>query len=243
MFFFNAVTYEWYVSKHGSVNHYVHCIEQSLDRLSIEPAAGAPSAALQLSDEDVLLDPRGNVPLKIFTAARGDIPLLTTAGWTPPLRLSARQQEVLGAADTVLLLGRSGTGKTVCLCDRMSRDRESARVASGKSSSLRQLFISRSRRLCEFVRSYQLRHGACQAEVLQGADFVTLDGFVLHMEGVVSRHRGGQANRFHSASGRVDFRRFASHMSADIKKSGLDAVVLWTQIRSFITSSIEAVIQ
>jgi ABC-type dipeptide/oligopeptide/nickel transport system ATPase component len=55
---------------------------------------------------------------------------------------------VIERMETVLLLGRSGTGKTICIANKMQADR---RVAPGTS----QLFVARSRRICHLVASLQ----------------------------------------------------------------------------------------
>ena len=69
-------------------------------------------------------------------------------------RLTAAQRDGACAGGTVLLLGRSGTGKTVCLCERMAADRAQAAEAGGPA--VRQLFVARNRRLCELVRGIQV---------------------------------------------------------------------------------------
>eukprot|EP01034_Spumella_vulgaris_P026515 gene26515-33104_t len=73
----------WFVSKHDDVNSLVRLIDKSYGRLAKQPELvtnetfGA-DPMLGLGDEDTLLDPIGNCPLKMHTATRGDIPLLTT---------------------------------------------------------------------------------------------------------------------------------------------------------------------
>src|SRR5690606_39024702 len=162
--------------------------------------------------------------LKIYTATSGDIPLLTSAGWTPPLRLSAHQQEVQESSGTVLVLGRAGTGKTVCLCDRMTRDRQAAAV---HGHTLSQLFVSRSKRLCEFVKTHQEQQSTDGTD-LASTDFITLDQFMCHMETTLST---SQSTAFPVLSPirRVDYQRFCSLMADALQCSGLDAIVVWTQ--------------
>ena len=55
---------------------------------------------------------------------------------------------MIESMETVLLLGRSGTGKTICIANKMQADR---RVAPGTS----QLFVTRSLRICHLVASLQ----------------------------------------------------------------------------------------
>lgn len=232
------------MSKHDNVSRLVKQIDGSFSRLSRQPALrtlpGESVPTTDLSDEDVLLDPSGNCPLKIYSTSRGGIPLLSTTGWTPPLRLSAKQQELQGVGGTVLLLGRSGTGKTVCLSDRMAQDRDRMRIGRG-TACCSQLFVSRSKKLCEFVRAYQTKICA-DASDLDQTDFLTLDLFVSRMEKVVASCTATAGSQY-LRSRRVDFPRFRTLMSTAVMKSGLEAVVVWTQIRSFIKGSVEAVLQ
>ena len=76
--------------------------------------------------------------MKVFSTVRRDFPKLSYVGadWQPSLMLSAREREVNEQQGTVCVIGRSGTGKTVCICDRMLRDS----CAEGVRS---QLFVSR----------------------------------------------------------------------------------------------------
>ncbi len=62
-----------------------------------------------------------------------------------PLRLTASENSVNAQQGTVLLLGRSGTGKTVCLCNRMTSDRRRLQAAIVRRSDriVQQLFVCR----------------------------------------------------------------------------------------------------
>ena len=79
-----------------------------------------------MSEDSVLLDPSRNVPMKIYIAQRSELPLLAEKAWKAPLRLNQREQGVRSQTGTVLLLGRSGTGKTLCVMDRMNHDRKNS---------------------------------------------------------------------------------------------------------------------
>jgi hypothetical protein len=61
----------------------------------------------------------------------------TDPRWKPPLKLSAKQRQVKVESGTVLLLGRSGTGKTLCLCDRMTTERSEAAVRVSQQETVR----------------------------------------------------------------------------------------------------------
>ena len=61
--------------------------------------------------EGVLLDVFGNVPLKLYDMSFHSIDDVTMDSWTPKLHLTDEEREVVEADGTVLVLGRSGTGK------------------------------------------------------------------------------------------------------------------------------------
>jgi len=79
--------------------------------------------SLVLSDDSVLLHPSRNVPLKTYVAQASELSLLRSAGWRAPLRLNKRELAVRVRSGSTLLLGRSGTGKTQLLVERMVHDR------------------------------------------------------------------------------------------------------------------------
>ena len=60
---------------------------------------------------EVLLDALGNVPLKLYDVNFGSIDKMVEKSWTPPMHLTEEERKVVEAKGTVLLLGRSGTGK------------------------------------------------------------------------------------------------------------------------------------
>ncbi|KAJ1438787.1 hypothetical protein B484DRAFT_444367 [Ochromonadaceae sp. CCMP2298] len=128
-----------------------------------EGSEGVEGEVVELGEDESLLDPVGNAPLKTYTLdlqaqahahsnSGSDRDGGGGSGKKLPLRLSKREREVNVAVGTVLLLGRSGTGKTVCLCNRMTSDRQSNPVSS-------QLFVCRSRRLRDSVQRYQRDYG------------------------------------------------------------------------------------
>ena len=117
------------------------------------------------------------------------------------------QRELNQLNGTVMVLGRSGTGKTLCLNERMTRDRhidaggEATKRGGGdvqgssathnnnksnnNSNNMTQLFVSRGRRLRELVRSLQIQ-SCCgersHEEQLALTDFLTLEQFLVQME-------------------------------------------------------------
>jgi hypothetical protein len=109
--------------------------------------------ALHLAENDALLSPGGDVPMRLAVASVADLERLAEPGTRPRPRLAAAQRGIGWPGGTLLLLGRSGTGKTVCLCERMVADRERAAAQGG---ALKQLFVARSPRICELVREIQV---------------------------------------------------------------------------------------
>ena len=86
---------------------------------------------------------------KVLKANRAleNLSKLENKNWTPPLRLTVEEKISVAKDGNVLLLGRSGTGKTISIANRISHDRE--RV--DENISFKQLFIARSKRICNYV--------------------------------------------------------------------------------------------
>ncbi|KAJ1389733.1 hypothetical protein B484DRAFT_459657, partial [Ochromonadaceae sp. CCMP2298] len=169
----------WFVAKHDRVPRCMELVDRCFSRYRDwgqgqtqiqtkgqgqgvdEGAEGGVGGMVELGEDESLLDPYGNAPLKTYTL---DLQAQAQAhsnsggdggsgsGKKLPLRLSKRQREVNLAVGTVLLLGRSGTGKTFCLCNRMASDRQANPASS-------QLFVCRSRRLRDVVQRYQSEDG------------------------------------------------------------------------------------
>ena len=136
-------------------------------------------------DDEVLLDPFGNAPMKLFEAKADELPASSVSKWSPPLLLSAKQREINSQKGSVLLLGRSGTGKTYYLVNRMQSDARAAVESSAVravDNTFSQLFVTRSARLCELVK-YLYREGGVESIGSgQRVDFRTLEQFISHME-------------------------------------------------------------
>lgn len=106
----------WFVAKHKSVSRLMKLIDDSKSRSARQMM---PSSVLaQLSDNSqangsqrrILLD-IGNAPLKVYDLNFGCLDDITKASWTPQMHLTEEERGVVQACGTVLLLGRSGTGK------------------------------------------------------------------------------------------------------------------------------------
>jgi hypothetical protein len=238
----------WYVAKHDNVQRCLSLIRLSYDRLA--SPAGVPASVLATltantaaCEPEVLVDPTGNTPLKMHAVHYEELPKLALgAAWTPPLMLTARETEIVERDGAVLLLGRSGTGKTLCVCNRMSRDRQVYDGASLGNGHLKQLFLARTQRLCDYVCA--LQHSAEEAHALDHTQFETLDSFVAHVGGSL-RQPGtlATARNDWQIAQRVDFVRFARDVWPQIRGSAsLDALVAWGQIRSFIKGGLRTVV-
>ena len=164
-------------------------INRSFSRLTYRNASAIGTVRwIDVADDEVLLDPFGNAPIKLFEAKADELSgCVSTESkkWSPPLLLSAKQKKINAQRGSVLVLGRSGTGKTYYLVNRMQSD---ARAAAADSSSdkemgnaFSQLFVTRSARLCELVK-YLYRDGDEKSASNQRADFRTLEQFISHME-------------------------------------------------------------
>ena len=189
-----------------------------------------------LPNEYALLDPVSDAPMQLAVASTAELPQLAAKERRLRLRLTSAQKEMDGQQGTVLLLGRAGTGKTVCLCERMAEDRARAAEHGG----LQQLFVARSARLRALVRGIQTRQ--CGDSALAATDFLTLEEFLALLQSL----SGALLSHQYPERCRVDFERFKGMLPAlypsPVKRgtTRLDEHVLWTQIRSFIKGSLEA---
>eukprot|EP00597_Dinobryon_sp_UTEXLB2267_P010567 CAMPEP_0170100792 /NCGR_PEP_ID=MMETSP0020_2-20130122/1864_1 /TAXON_ID=98059 /ORGANISM="Dinobryon sp., Strain UTEXLB2267" /LENGTH=664 /DNA_ID=CAMNT_0010323745 /DNA_START=228 /DNA_END=2219 /DNA_ORIENTATION=- len=194
---------------------------------------------LQLADEDELLNPFRNTPMKLFVTSREEVASLSAGSeWRPPLLLSRKQKEINSQLGTVLLLGRSGTGKTKYLADRMVSD---ACASAPRGEQFGQLFVSRTVGVCELVKFlYKDGEGSSRSNRV---DFFTLERFITQMEDTVRLKRMPSSRTFPKKQ-RVDFSYFRDQLFPQIKSKDntMDPLVVWTQIRSFIKGSIEAVL-
>ena len=190
---------------------------------------------LLLTRDQVLLSPDANTPLKIYELrSSSDLRRMQEEGWEPPLRLTSKEHAVLQERGTVLLLGRSGTGKTICIANKMAWDREDCKAQGGLS----QLFVARSGKICRMVGSLQgcsaglaAADGAGSSTTLR--ELKKVERQVMSALGVVSQ-----------PDKHVDYNRFKSEVfPASVRGSKLDALVVWTAMRTFIKGSFEAVIR
>jgi hypothetical protein len=261
----------WHICNHKHINRSLNLIEQSYDRVlasdnaltrvdvvtSSSTEAGVISGVLDVAsrkEPEMLVDPSSNVPLKIYALPISKLNKLADDPlWVPPVKLTQEEKNIVRHAGTgdgaVLLLGRSGTGKTLCITSRMAHDRHIS------PKRLQQLFIARNTRLCEAVRLLQVKAG----EDVSAARFTRPEQI---MSEILVQHAWGEdedgldddesknepalvANpRLLRQEQLLDFDGFKRHMWDLVREGkrpeGLDALQVWTQIRSFIKGSYEA---
>ena len=221
----------WYIAKHDAVSRLVERIDDSQSRSSRQLA----SAVHLIEEEDaavpdkknahrIILDPLENVPLKVYEVPVHNIGSINDKTWIPCLKLTDEERDVIETNGTALLLDRSGTGKTVCICNRM--DYDSQQMANDPSFS--QLFIARSRKLCKYVSEAIV--------VLPSTTFTIFDTLLSQLQNQLPNTECIK-NSF-PRSNRMTFDRFKSEVYN--RNHSIDPLLVWTSIRSFIKGSIEA---
>lgn len=226
----------WYVAKHKSVSRLMRLIDDSKNRserqrVSIHDINEMKTATTAMDHNNehnnIFLDPLGNVPLKVYDISTDEIEQIGRENWTPALHLTKEERDVVETPGTVLLLGRSGTGKTICICNRMEFDRQKF----FNDQSFSQLFIARSPRLCTYVKK--------NIGEFRNSEFVTFDRLLEELEkslpkldGIRDSFPENQLMRFST------FKREVYNGG-----KGVDALIVWTNIRSFLKGSIEALQQ
>ena len=236
----------WYVAKHKDVSRLIRLIDDAESRSSRQLTSATVLADIGESHgeslvddisetERILLDPLGDTPLKLYEVRPDEIKKLKDPTWKPRLYLTTREREVVETSGTVLLLGRSGTGKTCVICSRMDYDRQRA----GADPAFSQLFIARSKGLCDYVRrALVVTNSGDEDESTKSMRFETFGQVIQSLE----RHLpmvGNTADLF-LPSRRMSFGRFKQEVYRSDSSGGLDALIIWTNIRSFIKGSIEA---
>ena len=170
-----------------------------------------------ISSSEMLVDPTANTPLKISVFPVANLMKVKDhSSWTPPLKLTEREDEIVRKKGTVLVLGRSGTGKTLTVCNRMSKDKgEWDEEANGRD--VRQLFVSRTKRLCHFVEKLRTSSG----DDTTGSMFLTIDELVdnlLEEFQTLDPETVEDVRRFRDQKGRVDYRVFEDTYWSQVQK-------------------------
>jgi hypothetical protein len=154
----------WHVSSHDRVSRYADYIDRSFGRMTRSPVLHNlcdQGGCIVLTEDMVLLNPCRNTPLKVHVIHPAELSRLTSllSTWVPSIRLTHREREVNSQLGAVLLVGRSGTSKTMCVSHR--------EVSMQSETILTQLFVSRSQHLCKFVGSYQLQRTSDEDDLEQ----------------------------------------------------------------------------
>ncbi|KAH8045805.1 manganese ion binding protein [Aureococcus anophagefferens] len=211
----------WCAVRKANLNDFVEKILESLDRRAGVSEDEAPF--LTLRADHVLLSPGKNTPMKLYVAACESLPGGRAPGavkaavgenrWRPDLRLT--EKEAGAVADDgapSMVLGRSGTGKTVCMARRIARDR-----ADHADREL--LFVARSQALCNFVRDAACRGDAdarAAGEPRAAAKFLTVNDLLPLLEEKTKNMAAGcksdvrtpwRRMRYYRRVDGVDFRR------------------------------------
>jgi len=119
----------WYVAKHDNVSRCMCKIDEAEGRMNRQAFVSSAShlvengeggvntegttkdGAMILGNDTILLDPNGNTPLKIHELPPAELDKLNIKNWEPPFRLTNDERKIVQTPGTVLVLGRSGTGK------------------------------------------------------------------------------------------------------------------------------------
>jgi len=227
----------WFIAKHKWVSRLAKLIDDAKNRTARQQMSDSfvsemESGNYKYSDspsqgkKEILLDALGNVPLKLYDVNFDNVDDIAKKSWTPQMHLTDEEREVVEAKGTVLLLGRSGTGKTICICNRIEYDRQRL----GHKPNFSQLFVSRSSQLCRYVKD--------AVGSFEGISFTTFDKLVSHLiESPLSQVINGNFRPRQY----VNFARFNQDFYTErYPQENVSALIVWKSIRTFLKGSIEA---
>lgn len=231
----------WYVAKHKDVSRLIGRIDDAESRSNRQLSSATTLLDFQHDDNSsggqaidlgrILLDPMGDTPLKLYELHREDLSKLKTGSWQPPLYLTPEENMIVKKEGTVLLLGRSGTGKTICICNRISHDRHKHE----DDPSFKQLFVARSKRICRYVET------SVGVELsMNGSEGQRRTSYWTYMKLLTTCEDRVPDGRLWDTSKQMDYLRFKNEVIIG-QKIDLDPSELWKQIRTFIKGSIDAV--
>lgn len=118
-------------------------------------------------------------------------------------------------------------GKTICICNRMEYDRQKHK----ECDHFTQLFVARSAKLCRYVEGVVGSRDGCQ--------MVTFHDLRDHLENELPTNDSIRDDYSNRNNKYMDFFRFKKEMFGNGSEA-IDPLVVWTNIRSFIKGSIEA---
>ena len=176
-----------HICVHDQISKFVALIDKSEARLVRSRGdelqlAGSDETQYKHDDHRLELDERGNMPLRFYEMPRHVLlhmqeNALFVRQWRPVLHLTARENQIVKQTGAMtIVLGRSGTGKTFCLCGRMDYD---AAAAEDTKQPLRQVFLAGTRKVVEQAKCLR-QHG--QRWTQAAAKYLTMEAFVAHLE-------------------------------------------------------------
>lgn len=249
----------WGVERHKDVSAKVAKIDASLKKLNrtLVTYHDLGFSGTFFDGNTILINPVTNNPLKSYQLPRSEVGRLIESHYTPHLKMTASENKIVRTNGTVCILGRSGTGKTVCISERMSRDRM---TMAEQFDGFRQCMIARSERVRRWVVQQQKNAERDPTDVkysIEKSTFAVLEDIIDHCRKELpwkpraNGHDGGEpeeTRRDFDPAARVDFTRFKEEFLGDALKGRkgygqINASVAWTQIKSFIKGSIEAVLR
>lgn len=146
----------WAVSSHDKISMYAEKIRDSywkFERRLLDQKQHMSSTVCamdELLDETIMMDPSNNTLLRTFECSVFDLQRFVSSNWEPPVKLTTHERDIVERQGSVLLQGRGGTGKTLCIISRLFRDYLAAshQIASKPQSPAhpRILFVSYSHR-------------------------------------------------------------------------------------------------
>mmetsp|Transcript_29648 Transcript_29648/g.81504 ORF Transcript_29648/g.81504 Transcript_29648/m.81504 type:complete len:2695 (-) Transcript_29648:60-8144(-) len=227
----------WYVAKHDDVSRLVKLIDCAEERStrSLVTAASQFETSESVLRDSIVLDPFGNTPMKLYEVTFDEVDQIMDRSWSPPLHLTPEEQTIVQTPGTVLLLGRSGTGKTVCICNRMDYD---WRVHKG-NPTFSQLFVARSAKLRNFVRNTVTGFDGPGRDD-DSRSFQTFARLIHLLETKLSNENIGDVISY-PPSHKMTFQRFYDEVHIP-GQSQLGAMIIWKNIQTFLKGSAESLL-
>ncbi|GKY99210.1 hypothetical protein MPSEU_000876400 [Mayamaea pseudoterrestris] len=225
----------WFVSAHDNVSRCMKKIEESISRSSRQMGPINTPSLHEFADEDgvddlqpgdVLLDPESDTPLKLYVVGYNEIPELGQS-WYPPLYLTEEERQIVQTKGSVLLLGRSGCGKTICACNRIDFDRH----AMAHDVTFKSIFVARSHRICHFVQESV----GLLTDGPTNISFSTFEDLLIKCEEQLRITSWPREKRICFPQFKDEFGSFGC--------GELEPLDVWTNIISFIKGSIQAVMK
>lgn len=230
----------WCVSKHDDVSKNMSNIVRAFTRLGISEQS---EFSRHLIQTQVLVELTGNACMKVYSNSFTQIDEERANGKQPKfsMRLTREEKEITKkTGGSVMVFGRSGTGKTICLTDKMRCDRQ-------LNSTISQLFVARNLSLKNLVKSYQQNTDSSFASYEDKFTFYTFKEFLVNMYSRVENHlkKNGIAAKVFNDEKRVSAGKFKEEIWPKIKSGSttIFPITLWTQIHTCLKGSVEVIMK